>query len=129
MPDVKYFPAGFRLPSVHSNSLFLNHAHLSCECVELLKWCGFLQIELPFPYDMVQLDTRQCRLGTGETFEAQHRSRDFLDEAMVGMPHHLLDDVIQILALNYRDEPNKAFPGGQLNTTYWLITIFFDCCV
>ena len=64
---------------------------------------------------MVQLDTRQCRLGTDETFEAQHRSRDFLDEAMVGMPHHLLDDVIEILALIYRDQSCKAFKGGQLN--------------
>jgi hypothetical protein len=41
----------------------------------------------------VQLDTRQGRLGTGKAFEPQHRLSDFLDETMVGMPHHLLDDI------------------------------------
>ena len=53
---------------------------------------------------MMQFNARQGCLGTGEAFETEHRSRDFLDEAMDGMPHHLLDDVIQILALIYRDE-------------------------
>ena len=34
---------------------------------------------------------------------------------MVGMPYHLLDEVIEILALSYRDESGKAFQRGQLN--------------
>ena len=64
---------------------------------------------------MVQLDTCQCRFGTGKAFKAQHRSSDFLDEAMVGMPQHLLDDIVQVLTFENHNRPCEETQSCQLH--------------
>ncbi len=39
----------------------------------------------------------------GALGEAEHGANDSFDESMVGMPHHLLDNIIQVLTLSDLD--------------------------
>jgi hypothetical protein len=71
------------------------------------KWRRAFQLQLPFPDDMMQLNASQGCLGTGEAFETQHGPSNFLDEAMIGMPHHLFHDVVQVFTLNHGNSEGK----------------------
>jgi len=67
-----------------------------------------LPFHLTFFQHPHQLDTCQCTLSGKEIFEAKHTSGDTFDKAMVGMPHHLFDNIIQIFALAYFNTASRV---------------------